>query len=244
MGFLNKLFGNKDQQTQPRNKADRRTELEKVVDNITPASMNEHVKTLADPMKVPYAQAMTILLFSRVFTRGLIEFFEELPEPFRTNWPFPHDRVFVEVASFYYFALLKDSRPEPPEADGHWNADEEDKELADGQSDPYCDDLNASLHLCSTLVHSFVDKTIHEHYIVNRANSYSPIHRGKNTGVVEKLAGHIMEVWNPNRDGRSVLDFSSPLGTLYALIAKMPVNDVIAACRELHEEKSRNPKAF
>jgi hypothetical protein len=150
----------------------------------------------------------------------------------------------MEVASFYYSVLLKDSTPELPEEDRDWDAEEEGKELANGQSDPYCNDLNTSLYLCSTLVHSFMDQTIHEHYIVNRANSYSPIYRGKNTRVVEKLADHIMDVCNPNPDGRLVLDFSSTINTLCAFIANMPVNDVIAACRELYEKKSRDPEAF
>lgn len=245
MGFLSKLFGKSEQPTQSRNKADRRTNLEKIVDNITPASMNEDVKMFANPEKVPYAQAMTVLLFSRVFTRDLRDFFEELPEPFKTNWPFPHDRVFAEVAAFYYFVLLHDCSPEPSEEDD-WNARDEDEKLDDGPSDPYCDSLNTSLYICSRSVYSFMDKAIHEHYVINRANSYLPLHRGKNRGAVEKLVEHIMDVWNPNPEGTSLFDLLSAIGELqlYGFVIKMPLDDVIAACRGLYEEKTRDPKAF
>lgn len=247
MGFLRKLFSGGS-------KPDRRTPLEKSVDNITLDFVMDQVKTLADDLKVPYAQAMSVMLFARVFTKGLREFFEELPEPFRANWPFPHDRMYMEVVAFYWFAILRNAKPKLSADDDEDEYDWDDSDEAADQPkqpvDPYSDGLNTSLQLCSSLVHSLMDKSIHEHYMINRAHSYMQRHRTKNEGPVETLAGHIMSIWNPSNDGRPVLDLSSPLGPITALIANMPVGDVIKSCRDLYANRKRirqialSPKSF
>jgi len=93
------------------------TRLEQYVDGITPRSMTEKIKMLSDDIKVPYAQAMTTMLFARVFTKGLKATSRELPEPFKTTWPYQHDRIFAEAVAFYYFVLMKDYQNQPDEDD-------------------------------------------------------------------------------------------------------------------------------
>ncbi|CAE6970005.1 hypothetical protein R70199_08135 [Paraburkholderia domus] len=55
-----------------------------------------------------------------------------------------------------------------------------------------------------------------------------------------------MDVWNPIPQGTPLFDLSSSDARLqlYGFVTNMPVDDVIAACRDLYEEKTRDPKAF
>lgn len=214
------------------------TRLEQYVDGITPKSMHLKVKTMADAVKVPYAQAMTVLLFSRVFTKSLRAMTEELPEPFKTTWPFQHDRIFAEVVGFYYFVLMKDLLARPDDED-----DWPDDEVDDKQCDPYLDGLRQSLYLCSQIVHSLANTDIPEIFVSGRAISFSDVHLRKKS-VIDVLIGSIMRVWNPNHDGRPILDLSAPTISVHSVVSRMPVDEVIAACRELYDEKARNPAAF
>ncbi len=232
MNFFGKLFG----------KADRRTRLEKYVDQLTPRHMNQEIRTMADAVKVPYAQAMTVLLFARVFTKGLPKFIKQLPEPFKNNWTFPHDRIFAEVAGFYYFVLLKDFMSQPTDEKDLDEEDDNDDKLVD----PYADTLRQSLYLCSQFVHSLADSDIPEMFVSNRAISYSAIHRSKNKNVVDGLVNSIIKVWNPSDDGRPSLDISSvsPVILIQSCVSNMPIEEVVAACKNLYEEKAKNPNAF
>ena len=230
MNLFGKLFG----------KADHRTRLERCVDQLTAGRMNRQVNTMSDAIKVPYAQAMTVLLFARVFTNGLPEFAKQLPEPFKNDWPFPHDRIFAEVAGFYYFVLLKDfMSPSTDEED--W--DEEDND--DGKPiDPYADALKQSLYLCSQFVHTLSDPSIPEMFVRNRAISHSATHRSQSESHVDMLANSILTAWNPRGNSRPSLDISAPVILIQSCISSMPIEEVVAACRNLYEEKARNPRAF
>ena len=222
MGIFARLFG----------KTNSKNRLEKFVDDLTPGSLNRKVAEVATAVKVPYAQTMTVFLFSRMFTKGLRKLAETLPEPFKTNWPYPHDRIFAEVAGFYYFVLLKDFMSHSDD-DEDW--DEEDEEP---ESDPYATSLRQSLYLCSNIVHSLSDDNIPKEFVINRALSFSGFSRSQNKNVVEEFAGAILHVWNPNHDGRPVLDLSAPIVPVQAYVAHLPIDDVVAACKGLYEEMS------
>ena len=98
--------------------------------------------------------------------------------------------------------------------------------------------------MCSDLVHSLSGGTIPKQFVVNRALAFSSIQRSKTKNLVEELYGFIMKAWNPNDDGRPVLDISAPMIPIQISIVSMPIDSVIAACRELFDEKARNPNAF
>jgi hypothetical protein len=228
MGIFRKLFS----------KAPVGTRLEQYVDSITPRSMTEKVKTLSDDIKVPYAQAMTVMLFARVFTKGLQATSRDLSEPFKTTWTYPHDRIFAEVVGFYYFVLMKDYQNK---ADGDdWLDDDDEGEHED---DPYLTVLRQSLYFCSKLIHATADFDKVEMFVANRAITYLAVHRRKQ-GVVDVLITSILSVWNPDKSGRPNLDISSPTIPVMAAVTRMPTDEVVAACRELYDTKAANPKAF
>jgi hypothetical protein len=62
MGILGKLFGKKGH--------DQRTQLEATLDKLTPGFMREQSHKLPNDLKVPYAQAMSVLLFAQLFARS------------------------------------------------------------------------------------------------------------------------------------------------------------------------------
>lgn len=230
MGFFGKLF----------KKGDDQTDLEKFANGLTAASMNRHIKTLSDPIKVPTAQAMAVLVYCRIFANGLRDSAREMPGGLKNKWPLPYDKIIAEAAAFYYFVLIKDYLPKPND-DGEWDGDED---AEDKPNDPYFDTLRTSLHVCSDLVHSLSGGTIPKQFVVNRALAFSSIQRSKTKNLVEELYGFIMKAWNPNDDGRPVLDISAPMIPIQISIVSMPIDSVIAACRELFDEKARNPNAF
>jgi len=230
MGIFGKLFG----------KSDERTALEKFVDGITPAEMSRQVKTVSDKLKVPYAQALNVLLYGRIFTRGLRESARRMPEPFKNDWSFPYDQVLAEVVAFYYFVLIKDHLPKPDE-DGEWNDDDDAEEQA---VDPRFDALRMSLHLCGELIYSLSGNTIHGQFVVNRALAFSSIQRSKTKNVLDELGGVIMKAWTPKDAPSPWLSLSTPTPSIQASIAAMPLDSIESSCREIFDEKARNPAAF
>ncbi len=236
MGFLGNLF-----------KKDSKTSLEKYLDSMTPATMNKDVKTLDESLIVPYDQAMTVLLFSRSFTKGLKKSAQEAPWPFRTSWQFQHDRIFAEVVAFYYFVLMKDFLVRDLEEEDEDYDDEEDEEYKDGKpSDPYFKVLQTSLHLANDIVLELADAKFPENFIMLRTLSFSSIHQSKEKNIIDALTEFIMNAWNPEPDGsgRLSLSLSTPTIAILTYVKSMPIEEVSEICRNFYDEKLRNSKAF
>lgn len=219
------------------------TALEQFLDGITPAYMVETQKTLAPDMKVPVAQAMSVLLFSRSFTRTLSALSQELAEPFKTTWPFPHDRIFTEVVAFYFFVLLREYLGQPRDDDDYdldWDEDETDEEAGDNRlQDPYAASLVSAMDLAGKLIHALSDTGLVEQFVQNRAMAYSSrVHRD---GVMERLERFLFEAWNPDKTGAICLDPFAPHGSIMAVIKVMPIEAVEASCKGLYDEYARNP---
>jgi hypothetical protein len=238
MGFLDSFFKRKGKSAQPR------TTLEKFLDGITPAYMDEIVKKLKEDMKVPFTQAMSVLVFSRSFTQGLYSFSQELPEPFKTSWNFPHDRIFTEVVSFYFFCLLREylGKPQRNDDEDEFDYDDEDEEEDNRLKDPYASSLVSAMHLSGKLIHDLADTGLVEEFVRNRTISYSlPFNK---EGLVDRLQRFIFEAWNPDKSGQICLELSAPHIPIMAHIATMPIDAVEDSCKGLYQEKLKNPSAF
>ena len=228
MGFFRKLFG-REVQDQP-------TALEATVGALTPGFMNQQVKKLPEDQKVPYALAMSVLLFAQLFARSLRTQAREMPEWMRPDWPYPYDAILVEAAAFYYFALMAPLRHAQDDAD--WEDD------ADEPTDPYLDTLHESLHLCATIVSEMSSTPSFATLVPTRVAAYLSTRSSKTTNSVDKFAGFILRAWNPQKDGRPSLELSGYPVIVQAGIASMPVAQIAESCRGLYDEKLKKPDAL
>lgn len=230
VGAVSRLF---------KKKADDRSTLERYVDGLSAGSMTRQVKTMEESLKVPYAQAMSVMAFGGVFVKGLRRAAYDMPEPFQIDWPYPYDRILAECVAFYFYVLIEDHLPRPDE-DGEWNDDDDEAPVAD----PYFESLKYAMHIDRELIHKLSGETIHAEFVINRALAYSSISRSKTKDVVDELAGFIFKAWTPADSGRPSLDLSAPTIPIRISIASMPIDAVIMSCRELYEVKIKDPSAY
>jgi hypothetical protein len=188
------------------------------------------IQAVSNPTKIPTAQAMAVMAFSGSFAKGLRKSSKTFPAPMNNDWPFPYERIVAEAAAFYYFYMIKDYLTKPND-DSDW--DDIDEDPAD--SDPYFDSLRMSMHICDALIHSLSDGNFSDRFVANRALAFASIQRSPSNDVVESLSEFIMEAWNPDYDGRPVLDLSAPIIPLQIAIVSMPINAIRDTCRELYE---------
>lgn len=221
MGFLSRLV--RDDFT--------KTALERFVDGVTHSTMSERVKTLDEPLKVPYAQTMTVLLRSRSFTKELKEIAQKMPEPFRSARTFPHDLIFAEIVAFYYFIAMTD----------YFKEQDREEEGEDGRrSDSYSRALRKSLVLANALVLKRSDAKLPEGFVVLRTAGYSSIGDGGQKSGADALLSFIMKAWNPEPGGRPALDDSAPSLAVRNFIATVPFDEIRELCRAIYGVKQRS----
>lgn len=225
MGFFGKLFG----------RAPKMGRMEAYIADLSPSSMVKTMRTVKESRKVPMAQALALLLFCDAFAKGLRKSANAVPEFMRTDWPFPYEKVITEAAGFYYYFMIKDYLSTP---------DDDDEGDDVRQDDPYFEALKMSLQICGALIHELSDKAIPEKFVANRAVSYSSIQRRRDGDVIASLQAFIMKAWNPKDDGRPVLELSSPVIPILSSTVSMPFEAVRDVCRELYDQKMRDPKAY
>ena len=222
-----------------RKRADDRSALERYIDGVSAGSMNRQVKDMKEPLKVPYAQAMSVLAFGGVFVDGLRKAAYGMPEPFRTDWPCPYDQILAECVAFYFYVLIKDHLPQPDE-DGEWDDGNDDEK----DVDPYFESLKYALHIDRELIYKLSGEKIHEEFVMDRALAYSSISRSKDRDILDELAGLIWKAWNPGDNGRPLLNISSPSIPIQTSIASMPIDAIVQSCRELYDVKMKDPNAY
>ena len=216
------------------------TALEKFLDGITPSYVSGRAKELDEDMKVPFAQTMSVFLFSRLFTKHLDSCAQEFPEPLKTNWEFPHDRIFTEVVSFYFFVLLREYfEKRQIEYDENGRDDHGDGEEDGRLKDPYTSSLVKAISLASVLIHRYADFGPPKEFVRNRAFSYSlPTNKDNPVDLLERL---IFKSWNPDKSGNTRLGISEPFLPIMTTIAAMPIEAVQKSCKGLYEDLARGP---
>ena len=229
MSILAKILGRKP--------ARKLSPMEAYVAELTPGSMNAKIRTIREEFKVPTAQAMAVMAFAGAFANGLRESAGSMPEPMRTDWPFPFEKIVTEAAGFYFHFIASPYLSQPDE-DGEYPEDDEERD-----PDPYFESIKTAIAICGSLIHSLSGEAISDKFVGGRVATYSDVKRRK-AGLVEALRGFIMKAWNPTYSGRPSLDLATPTIPLEASIASMPVEAVRDACRELYDEKVKNPNAY
>lgn len=214
------------------------TDLEKFLDGITPSYVSDHAKELDEGMRAPFAQAMSVFLFSRLFTKNLNSCAQEFPEPLKTNWEFPHDRIFTEVVSFYFFVLLREYLGKLQMEDDENGRDDYEDDEEDGRlEDPYASSLVTAMSLASVLIHRYADFGPPKEFVRNRAFSYSlPTNKNNPVDLLERL---IFKIWNPDKGGKTRLGISEPFLPIMTTIAAMPIEAVQKSCKRLYEDLAR-----
>jgi len=220
MGFLSRLVGDDFS----------KTSLERFIDEATHNTMIQRIKIIEEPLKVPYAQAMTVLLLSRKFTKELKEIAQKMPAPFRSARKFPHDLIFAEVVAFYYFVLMTDYFEE---------LDREEEGEGGRRSDSYSRALRKSLVLANTLILKRSNVNLPEGFIVLRTAGYSSIGDGGQKSGADALLSFILKAWNPEPDGGPALDNSDASLPVRKFIATVPFDEIREVCGAMYGVKQR-----
>jgi hypothetical protein len=190
--------------------------------------VSQRVEELEGSLKVPYVQAITVLLHSRKFTKRLKEIDQKMPKPLLWSRSFPHDHIFAEVVAFYYFVLMKDY------------SEEQDRDEAGGDGragDSYSRALRKSLVLANALVLKRSDDPLPEGSIVLRTGGYASIGDDEPDRSAAALFGFIMKLWRPEFDGNPALDESAPSVQLRNLIAAVPFDEIREICKGVYRVK-------
>jgi len=220
MGFLSRLVGDDFS----------KTSLERFIDEATHNTMIQRIKIIEEPLKVPYAQAMTVLLLSRKFTKELKEIAQKMPAPFRSARKFPHDLIFAEVVAFYYFVLMTD----------YFEELDREEEREDGRwSDSYSRTLRKSLVLANALILKRSNVNLPEGFIVLRTAGYSSIGDGGQKSGADALLNFIMKAWSPGPGGRPTVGDSASSLSVRSVIATVPFDEIREICGAIYRVKQR-----
>lgn len=226
--FLSKLFKSNSKKDP--------TFLEIFMDRLDIQTMNRLFMEADESIKISYAQTLTLMKFARIFTQGLPEAVKSLPKPFNSSWPFPHDRIFAEVVAFYLFALL---RP-------HWNPTQEERwgDVDDEYFKDYGEVLDKTLRVADSLISDLSKGTIEPKFIESRVLAYSTLLKTRCDDWVSELQSTIVQAWIPEGGYTLSLDTTGMAMMIQGCIARMPLDDVMKSCREMFDQKVRDPKAY
>ncbi len=203
--------------------------LERFVDGVTQGTMNERIRTLEDALKVPYAQAMTVVLLSRRVTKGLQQQQRRMPEPYRSQWAFPHDHVFAEVLAFYYFVVMVDYYAErdceEPGADGR-------------PRDSYSRALRKSLVLANALFVQRSSAGLPEGFLVQRTAGYPSIGDGGHDSGADALLQFILQAWEPPTGAAPAAPNPAAAAIVRGCLDAVPFAEARAVCSSIYRVKN------
>lgn len=248
MSFLNNTLDQKSDDT---------TRLEKYLNSLTEPDPDKNTPPLEGANSIPYAQAMSIFEFARIFTKILSYFSDEKPESVKPSWVFQYDRIFAEVVAFYYYVVMREFLAQSHEKDVDFDDDynyefdyDYGYEFYEPKSkskftDPYFEELKASSDLANEIITKISEVSIHPTFINKRILFYSYIYSKKDDDVVDVLHRFILKAWNPKSSEspsheRVVSELHMPIMTK---IKAMPINEVRKSCRSLYDELSRNQQS-
>jgi len=231
--------------------------LEKYLNSLTEPGLDKTTPQLEEANSIPYAQTMSIFEFARIFTKLLSDFSGEKPESIKTSWIFQYDRIFAEVAAFYYFIVMKEFLAQANEKDIDFDDDynyefdyDYGYEFYEPKSkskftDPYFEELKASSDLANEIITKISEVSIHPTFINKRILFYSYVYSKKDDNVVDVLHRFILKAWNPKSSDSPSLDLilSELHIPIMTQINAMPINEVRKSCRRLYDELSRNQQS-
>lgn len=224
-------------------KARPRNALKNFLDGISHEYFLNKVKNSKEEMKVPFAQAITVLLFSRSFTEELYDYSQELPEPFKTEWKYPYDLIFTEVVSFYFFSILREylGKKQRGEVEEDGNFDGLDEKEGNIPSDSYATSLLTAMQVAGKLIHDRTSPKLVEEFVRDRATSY--VSPNNEEEPVDRLHRFLFEAWNPDKSGRIKLKHFAHI-PIMVQTSSMPIEAVEKACKDVYQLKLDNPSSF
>ena len=237
-------------------KPDVSNRLEKFLDSITTSDLDKNTPRVEGSSNISYAQTMCIFEFSRMFSKGLREFFVKMPESIRTDWVFQHDRIFAEIVAYYYYVVMREFLAQAYEnniaADDDYNYEFDydygyefyEPRSKSKSTDPYFEALKASSDQANEIITKLSEVNIHPTLINKRILFYSYIYNKNDDSVVDVLHRFILKGCNPKSSDRPSLDqAASELHVpIMSQINTMPINEVRKTCRGLYDDLSRNQR--
>jgi hypothetical protein len=237
-------------------KPDVSTRLEKFLDSLTASELDQNTLRVVGSSNIPYAQTMSIFEFSRIFSKGLKEFFEKMHESIKTSWIFQHDRIFAEIVAYYYYVVMREFLAQTYEnniaADDDYNYEFDydygyefyEPKSKSKSTDPYFEGLKDSSDQANEIITKLSEVSIHPTLINKRILFYSYIYSKQGDNVVDVLHRFILKACNPKSSDSSSLDqaVSELHIPIMSQINAMPINEVRKTCRGLYDELSRNQR--
>ncbi len=222
MGFLSSFIGDDIQSTR----------LERFLDATTQSSVSQQLKSLEEPLKVPFAQAMTVLLQSRKVTTQLKQIAGKTRRSIFSSSEFAHDRVFAEVVAFYYFVLMAD-----------YFEEQDREEVGDDGStfDSYSRSLRKSLTLANALVLKRSSEPFEQGFIILRTGGYAANADADRQSGTAALLDFVLRAWQAGPGGKAAADTSAISLPVQNAIAAVAFDEIRELCRSIYAVKNHQP---